>query len=436
MLAVLLFLFIAIFISTSLIWMLDHNGLVVITWLGYEVKTDILTALLLTVFFALLLFAFSYLLARILAIKFPNLLKLFSKKNYLRRLEKLLKRHQQAFDVMTQLLLSLETHDKKSYEELHKKFSKLIKVNNLNNFFLGKIFLEKREFSKAITYFSQLGENKHAKILVLKSKLELSLKNQEEVAAIAYAKQILSVKRDNFDTAKTLFSLYKKCGLWQEAKGLIAEYGSDQFKDELQRRDIAVINTALALEAYQQKKFLLAIKHARLALKAENNFLPAIEITLKSWLKLGFVFTTRWKIKSLWNENPHLIFAEIFDATHRKSGSKNRIKAMKKLVGQDGESYLAKLAIGEVAYRVGSYSTAKEFLQLSLIREKNYRTYRLLAYAEKALGNYEEFRNNLAKAKMLSKDDHYICNSCGHLSTKWSAKCIACGSYDSLEWNF
>jgi HemY protein len=407
-----------------------------ITWLGYEIKTDILTATLLTIFFAFLLFAFSYLLARILAIKFPNLLKLFSKRNYLRRLEKLLKRHQQGFDVITQLLLSLESHDKKSSEELHKKFSKLIKNNDLNNFFLGKLCLERREFSKAAGFFSKLGENKHAKILVLKSKLELSLKNQDDVAAMAYAKQILSVKGDNLDTAKILFSLYKKCGFWQEAKSLITQYGSEQFKDELQKRDIAVINTALALEAYQQKKFLLAIKHAKIALKSENNFLPAIEIAVKSWLKLGFVFTTRWKLKSLWRENPHLIFAEIFDATNRKSGARNRLKAMRKFVERDGESYLAKLALGQVAYRVGAYPIAKEFLQLSLLREKNYRAYRLLAYSEKVLGNVEEFKNNIAKAKMLSKDDHYICNSCNHLSAKWSAKCIACGSYDSLEWNF
>lgn len=435
MFAIFWFLFIASIIATSLVWLLDHNGLVLITWLGYQLQTDILTAIILAILFTVAVFTFAYFLARLLAIRFPNLLKIFFRRSYLKKLEKLVQRHHQAFNIMTQMMLALEIKDEKAAEDLQKRFSKLIKNSDLNNFFLGKILFEKGEFSKAAGLFAKFGENKHAKILVLKSKFKLALQNQDESTAIAYAKQILSVKRDNLDTARTLFMLYKKRGLWQDAKALIVEYGSDNFKDELQQRDIAVINTALAIEAYQQKKFLLAIKHTKIALKSEKNFLPAIEVMLKSWLKLGFVFKVNWKIKSLWHENPHLILAEIFDLTNRKSSAKNRIKAMKKLAESSKNIGLGKLAIGLVAFRAGEYQAAKDFLLLSLSQEKTHRAYKLLAFVEKALGNQEEFRKNSTKAGMLEQDDHYNCNSCGHFSSRWNAKCISCGSYDSLEWN-
>ncbi len=435
MIAVIWFLFLTSIITTALVWMLDHNGIVVVNWLGYEAKTDILTAILLAIFFTFFISACSYILARLLAIRFPNLLKLFFKRNYVKRLEKLVSRHHQAFELMSQLSLALEVGDKKSALELHKKFSKLIKHPILNNFFLGKIFFQNQEFSKAAEFFIKFGENKHAKILVLKSKLKLALQNQDDVTAIAYAKQILSAKRDSFDSAKTLFTLYKRRGLWQEAKGLIAEYGSDQFKDELQQRDVAVINSALAIEAYQQKKFLLAIKHAKIALRAEDNFLPSLEILLKSWLRLGLSFKTIWKIKSLWRDNPHLILAEIFDMANRKSSPQNRVKAMKKLAELNNDSALGKLATGIVAFKVGQYEIAKEFLHLSILKEKTNRAYKVLANVEKALNNEEECKKNLAKSQMLTRDDHYSCNSCNHVSSKWSAKCNSCGSYDSLEWN-
>ena len=344
-------------------------------------------------------------------------------------------RHHQAFDIMTQLMLALEVADKKSAADLQKKFAKLIKNPPLNNFFLGKLAFQEQEFSKSADLFAKFGENKHAKVLVLKSKFKLALQNQDEITAIAYAKQILLVKRDSFETATTLFALYKKRGLWQDAKALISEYGSEQFKDELQKRDMAVINTALAFEAYQQKKFLLAIKHSNIALKAENNFLPAQEIVLKSWLKLGFTFKVSWKIKSLWRTNPHIIFAEIFDLINRKSSAKSRIKSMKKLADLNKESALGKLAVGIVAFRSGSFQIAKDYLNLSLLQEKTYRAYKLLAFADKALGNDLDCKKNLIKSEMLSKDDHYLCNSCFHLSSKWSAKCTSCDSYDSLEWN-
>lgn len=435
MLTILWFLFIAFVLASSLVWLLDHNGNVLVTWLGYEVQTDVFTAILLSACCALLIFAASYLLARILAIRFPALLKLLFKRSYVRSLEKVVRRYHQSFGLMTQLMLALEVGDEKAAEKLQKNFSKLLKNQSVNNFFLGRIAYEKQDFASAADFFAKFDENKHAKILVLKSKFNLALQKQDEVKAIAYAKQILSLKRDSFAIAQTLFALYKKHGFWQDAKTLIKEYGSEKFKEELQKRDVAVINSALANEAYQQRKFLLAIKHAKIALKSEANFLPALEILLKSWLKLGFTFKVSWKIKSLWRENPHLILAEIFDLINRKSSSKTRIKAMKKLAQTNKESGLGKLAIGMVAFRSGAFQTAKEFLNLSLAREKTYRAYKLLAASEKALGNSEEYKRNIAKAEMLEHDDHYSCNSCGHLSSKWNAKCTSCGSYDSLEWN-
>ena len=435
MLTILWFLFVAFTIGISLVWLLDHNGSVIINWLGYEVKTDILTAILLAIFFALLIFAISYLTARILAIKFPNLLKLFFKRSYIKKLEKVVNRHWRGLDVMSDLLLSLEVKDIKSSINSQKKLSKLIKNPKLNNFFLGKINFDNKEFAKAAEFFSKVGEDKYAKNLVLKSKFKLSLEQGDEIQAIAYATQILSSKKDGIEMAKSLFILYKKRGLWQESKKLINQYGSDKFSDELQKRDIAVINTALALEAYRQKQFFAAIKHAKIAIKAEPNFLPAIEVILKSWIKKGFSFKASWMIKDMWLNNPHLIFAEIFDLMNRKSSSKNRIKAMKKLASLNDETHLGKLAIGLVAFRSGAKDEAREFLRLSLLKEKTYRAYKILSFVEKFSGDLEKSENYAKKAEMMDKDDHYTCNSCNHISSSWSAKCIVCDSYDSLEWN-
>lgn len=436
MLTIFWFLFVALALTTSIVWLLDNNGIVLINWLGFEVRTDIFTAILVAIFFSLMIFAVSYILARIASIKFPNLLRVLFKKTYSQRLEKILLRHNKAFDLMAQLMLSLEVGDKESSKKLQEKVQKLTKRSPLNNFFLAKISFQDGQFDKSAETFAKFGENKHAKILVLKSKLDLALQNGDEVAAIAYAKQILTDKSNNLGAAKILFSLFKKSGMWQEAKSLIKEYGQDYFKDELQSHDLAVMNSALASESYREKKFVSAIKYSNLALKAESNFLPAIEIKLKSWLKLGFVFKVRWQTKSLWRDNPHLIFAEIFDLTYRKSDNKNRIKAIKKFAEVNKDNSLGKLAIGLVSFRVGNYELAKEFLNAAIAQEKTYRAYKILAFVHKASGNEEEANKHFKKAELMSKDDHYTCNSCGHLSSRWAVKCSSCNSYDSLEWSY
>lgn len=434
MFTILWFLFIAFTATISLVWVLDHNGTVLITWLGYEAKTDILTALLVAILFAAAVFVFSYILARILAMKFPNLFKLLFKKSYVKRLESTIHRHWQGIDITSQLLLSLESDDVKTSFSLQKKLSSLIKNPQLNNFFLGKIYYQSKDFSKAAEYFAKIENSKFAKIMEITCRFEIAMDKHDNATAIAYAKQILSLKKDNSRIIKALFMLYKKEGLWQEAKALINENNAKYFNDELQKRDMATINSAIALELYRKKDFSRTIKHAKLALKSDENFLPATEILLKSWIKRGLAFRAKWLIKKLWKENPRLILASIYDLTNRKTSPKKRIKSMKRLVALNNKTYLSDLALGLTALRVGSYKEAEDFLYSSLAKEKTYRTYRALGVVEKLLGNSEKAGQFLENAAMMSRENHYKCSTCGHLSSIWTAKCQSCKTSNSFEW--
>ncbi len=228
MFAVLWFLFIAFVVTLSLVWLLDHNGDVVITWLGYQLQTDVLTAILLTSLLSLLIFAISYLLARILAIRFPSLLKFLFRRSYVRHLEKVIKRHHKAFDEMSKALLALEVHDNNVAKKSQKDFAKLLKYSPLNDFFIAKTSFEERKFSDAAQYFLKFGENRHAKLLVLQAKMEKALQDCENVKAIAYAKQILLAQKDNLKVARKLFSLYDQLGLKAEADEMILKYGADE----------------------------------------------------------------------------------------------------------------------------------------------------------------------------------------------------------------
>ncbi len=220
MLTILWFLFVTFLASISLTWILDHNGVVLVNWLGYEAKTDILTAILIAAIFTIIIFIFSYFLARILSLKFPNLFKTLFKKSYTKKLEALIQRHWQGFEIITQLLLSLENEDSKTSIALQKKLAKSIKNPHLHNFLLGKIYYQNKDYSRAHELFSKIENNKSAQIMALDCKLEISLEKQDNLTAIVYAKQILELEKNNSRTIKKLLALYKKEGLEQEAKSL------------------------------------------------------------------------------------------------------------------------------------------------------------------------------------------------------------------------
>jgi len=435
MLTILWYIFLVFILTTSLVWIIENNGSIVINWLGYEVQTDILTSLLICAFFLTLVAFISYILTRLLAIKFPQLLRLLFKKSYTKKLEQVISRHHYGFEDLSKLLLALEVDDFESAKKTYKKFSKHIKYKNLNNFFEAKFAIENGDFSASESYFSQYKENPHAKILVLKSKLKIAIKNQEDQKAIEIAKEILTLKKDSLKTAQELLRLYKKNGNWQSAKSLIKDFGVDKFGDELQKRDMIILNTSLAQEALRNKKYISAIKYSKMVLSNNEQFLPANQILIKSWIKLGFKFKAISIIKNLWKETPHIVLAELYGAIYRKSSIKNRIHAIKKLAILNPNVTAGNIAIALVAYRASSFLIAKEFLNLALVNEKTHSLYKLLAYTEKRLGNNDEFFKNITIAKMLPKDSNYACNKCGHNSSRWSATCEKCSSYDSIQWN-
>lgn len=436
MLTILWYIFL-VFISTTLIvWIIENNGSIVIDWLGYQIQTDILTAILIFAFFLTSIALFSYLLTRLLAIKFPQLLKLLFKKSYTKKLEQIILNHHKGFETLSNLLLAMEVDDFESAKKIHKNLLKEIKYKNINNFFEAKFAIENNDFNIAEKYFVQYDKNHpHAKILLLKSKLKIAIKGNEDAKAIEIAKQIITLKKDSIKTAQELLKLYKKNGNWQSAKTLIGEFGIEKFGDELQKRDLIILNTSLAQEALRNKKYLSAIKYCKIALLNNEQFLPANEILIKSWIKLGFKFKAISIIKNLWKESPHLALVEIYNALYRKSSLKNRISAIKKLAILNSDSLIGNVAIATLAYRAGAFKIAKEFLNLALMQEKTQNIYRLLAYTEKHLGNNDEFFKNLTIAKMLPKNSKYTCNNCGNGTSKWSSICVKCSSYDSIQWN-
>jgi len=146
MLTILWYIFLVFILTTSLVWIIENNGSIVINWLGYEVQTDILTSLLIFAFFLTFVALISYFLTRLLAIKFPQLLKLLFKKSYTKKLEQIISNHHRGFETLSKLLLAMEVDDFENAKKIHKDFSKQIKYKNLNNFFEAKFAIESGNF--------------------------------------------------------------------------------------------------------------------------------------------------------------------------------------------------------------------------------------------------------------------------------------------------
>lgn len=210
MLIIFWFLLISLGLASVFAWMLDNQGSVIITWLGYEIKTDVLTALLISAAVVILVAAVSYLAARILAIRFPNLLRSIFKKSYSRRLEALVYRHRKSLDEMIKLLLALEAEHPHNAADLEKKLEKLLRFAKFKFFFLGKIAYQEKDFTQALNWFLKLEEsfaeekNEHLQFLILKVRMLQALEAENIGGATSYARKILAIKTDDAEALEAL----------------------------------------------------------------------------------------------------------------------------------------------------------------------------------------------------------------------------------------
>jgi len=393
---------ITLFLTTySVAWLVDNNGSVIVNWLGYEMQTDVLTIIIATIVLTITIVFLASFLTRILAIKFPSLLKFFFKRNYTRSLEKIIARHHQGFDELANLLLAIENHDKK-YINIHQKnLQKKIKHKKINDFLLGKIALDQKDNAKIIKYFSQFIGNNNANILCLKARFNLALEQNDETRIIAWGKQLCKLE-NNIEIAKKLIPICKKHGLWQDVKELLKLLG-DRIEGHLEANEIDALNLFEMKYFYQKNKFLKAQKFAKTLLKKDENSTLAMSYYLKSWIKLGFRFCVSKKITKLWQKNPQLYLADIYDLNFRKFSNKTRFNLMKKLLKNSKDQNLADFVLGKLAFKIGFYSQSIEILQALASKHPSQRAYRILSTAYQMIGNNSDYQKNLTLAKNYTK---------------------------------
>lgn len=148
MIKILLFIFVIVLISAITIWTIDNNGIIEIQWLDYFIKTDMLTAIIIIIISYCFLAIILSILSSIFSFKFSTIKKIFAP-NKLKLLTKSVKKDQEAFNLILEILQDLENNDAKSASKKHKNLIKLNNNKNLNNFLLAKIYNINGELKKS-----------------------------------------------------------------------------------------------------------------------------------------------------------------------------------------------------------------------------------------------------------------------------------------------
>lgn len=402
MIRVFLLILVIFAISWAAIWVIENNGQLEILWLGYLVKTDILTSIiLLIVSYAIFAVVFSV-LSKILTFNLASIIKIFSP-NKLKQLTKSLQKDERSFSTILKILQDLENGDDKQALKTHKELLKTSKNYELNDFLLAKIHFNLGDYKKSQEIARNL-ENSESSILILASEFELACKQEDNTKIAQLTDEIIAKSHEDSQnkSLKKAISLkimdLANLNKYQEAKELLLRHKKLSQDPKLMEL-FTFTHSALAFSFFEKKSFISAIRLSGKSLKFDESYIPAQEIKIRSWLALGLVTKARSEAKKLYKKTKNQLFVTLYAKSYEGQSDEKIARQIQKFIGK----------------KVINSNKMMNFLNKS---------------SKKNAAN-DGIKTN---CQDLEKDiNHYQCSSCGHHFERWQPKCPSCSAINSIK---
>lgn len=247
-------------------WLLDHDGVVGITWLGWRIETTVSYAfLVLSILFALL----AGILITVMELRrWPRRFKA-------KRETRL---HAQALDTLVQAWVASSEGDTKRLERLTAKARKHLGNNTAVLLLTLELAKQKNNPARLHSVITQLNQHPETRYLALRAALEQAQQKNDAAAALALAREARSERPDLPQASTQLLHLLKQQGLFDEALLLLENKNKGwTFKKQppADLRERAILYLMRSRKAYETEEYEKAIDSAAEAYSLLPGFIPA-----------------------------------------------------------------------------------------------------------------------------------------------------------------
>ena len=112
-------------------WLINNNGEVVINWLGYEIVTDMLMIVVLTLIFLILIFIIFILFLKLFSFKVNFLKTKFGGKKSEKKLQKIERENEEVMTLLTKILALLDEEEARLAKKEYKKLIGMVRNKNI-----------------------------------------------------------------------------------------------------------------------------------------------------------------------------------------------------------------------------------------------------------------------------------------------------------------
>lgn len=406
------------------VWIANNPGTVAFDWQGWHVETKLgvlLAAVLILMVLAALIYRFWGFIAR-------------GPRAMARAREE--KRRLKGYRALTQGMVAVAAGDAEEAKRQARIAHGMLSAPPLTLLLAAQAAQLNGDETAAARYFTAMLKNPETAFLGMRGLLNQALARGDRTEALRLAGEAHADRPEAGWAAKALLDLELEEGRWAPArKTARAAAKLKAITPDSARRIEAV---TLLAEAEAEREAVRAFGLAKEAAKLLPDFVPAVAIEAKAAFRGGRLRDAEKLIEKAWARGlAHPNLAAIYASLKPDESPVDRARRFEKLAATRPEAAESRLALAETALAAGLWGQARHELDALLAggTAGSARLYRLMARLEEGERNdLAAARRWLLQATEAPGDPAWICARCNSGHAEWSARCPACGAFDTQSW--
>jgi HemY protein len=404
-------------VITSL-WVNQNPGHVQLDWMGYRINTSfwvVLTGVALTILSCCFLFWV--------------VMKLFYVTSSYKK-TRALKHHDRAYDMITDVIVSLSLHNYAHAGQALEKTRKHIGNNALTTLLEAHLTSKSGDDMQKLQSFNKLSDYPSTRYLASRALTRHHILSHANDAAMEEAKRAYKLRPDLQEAVIAYLDRLLQASQFSEAHSVVTVAARQKVITKAQRQHFyAVIHYTNFFKSEHKHSDLL-----KAALDASASFAPAYDYI--SQLYHARNDRAAWKaLCQTWKAAPHAALTDIL--MHSASQEPEKLlKRAQLLLNYHPEHIESHILIARAAMVAQQWGIARNHLKAALEIDRQGRILRLFAALER-----EELQDNdkanlwLEQLRNATPDPAWHCTLCAHSTKEWSVNCTSCHGFDSLEWH-
>jgi HemY protein len=411
-------------LSFAATWVVDHDGVMTIRWMGYQIDTTMTFLIFVVLLVSLVAACVFYLIIWLAA----------APTNYRKNL--LEKKREKGLVALTEGFAAVAAGDAKQARALTKRAENALGSIGLTRLLSaqaahldGDIALEREQYHAML-------EDKSTEIIAVKGLLIAAKEEGDLGQAITLAEKAVTLQENTSWALSMLFDLYKRTQKWHKALETLEQLYRKKMVDKAKYIETkGLLSLAIAIGLSGQKLEKEALSYFADAYKPLPSFAPAAVFYGEALVDSGNKRKALKILENSWKQSPHLRVGACYMEQFENDTAAKRMKQAERLYHMQPEHPDSHILLAKAAMRGGELSKARNHLKMALTSEETKLICSLMAELETMENATQDvIQKWYHRSEQAPHDENWVCTTCNHISHQWQPNCTNCESFGSYQW--